>query len=187
MQTLFSIISLITLSGFSKYEEALVQLLRFPEALSQLPWCEVAAWCIILILTLGPKTIFKCILYVQKSVVVKVHPTAVVSYKTKKTSLSKSQIEQKAVSLLVKLIGILFCAFVISFEASSFTDAMLIAAAMVGNLGWALILIGKTGLLYSFSYGMQAFICIVLLIRRIYWITKKVNYNKTRNRQPSSL
>lgn len=167
MQTFIDIISVLSFSGFSRFADSVISKLAFTKMLASFGMTDAIAWIIIIILSIGINDAIICAKNVGRSFILKLHPKAVVSFKYKKRLLSNSELEQSSINVLFTLACELVLTFILSFEAASVSDALMLSAAIIGNDGWLLLLIGKTNLLAQFSYGMQIFICLVLLLCRV--------------------
>ena len=177
---LLNFISAITLSGFSDWVEKLIALLKFPALLSGCGFAETLAWVLTFVISLGPKHIFNCFLYLNRNIIMKTHPNAVVSLKFGRRVIP----EQQAVSDVTHVVASVFLelgiAFILSFGAESLSQTLMLGIALFGNCGWILLLTGKTALLSGLSVPFILFACAVLLGRRIHTLSKLVRHKRER-------
>ena len=178
MDIIVDIFSIITLSGFSRFAESAAGRLEFTKAFASVNIAEVIALIVMLVLLIRPRTIIISFRDLARSFTKKIYPNAVVTLKYKGNVLSQENIDQHTLSFL-STIGIqLILSFILSFEAASFSDALLLSTAILGNSGWILLLIGKTSLLAGFSVWMKLFVCLMLLPRKIKYIYQLLKKNK---------
>lgn len=105
------------------------------------------------------------------SVTLRTHPNAVPVLRRDGELLSRETASDHALAVVFYMAVHLTASFLLSFGTASFSDAMLLAAAALGNVGWILLLC--TGSRPPCGTGATLFLALLMLAARVLWFVRR--------------
>lgn len=105
------------------------------------------------------------------SVTLRTHPNAVPVLRRDGALLDREKASDHALAVIFYLTVHLTVSFLLSFGTASFSDAMLLSAAALGNVGWVLLLC--TGSLPTCGVGATLFLALLMLAARVLWFIRR--------------
>ena len=124
----------------------------------------------------GVGSLLNALKLVGRSVTLKTHPNAVVCLRRDGRRLESEQAADDAFRLILYMALHLVLSFFLCFGTGSFADALLLAAAAMGNSGWILLLC--TGGRPACGVGAEAFLTLVMLLSRAWWVLRQLRKRK---------